>query len=189
LGYRLQTRLEKLKALDEAAFRAVNSGLNHDVLDPVMAFLSSPWPWWTLAACVAVYAWRGRKRLTITVLLVSGAALGITDAFTYQVLKPAFARERPCHQLQEVMLYEGKCGGDYGFPSNHASNGGAAAAAIAVFSPAWGIFAAVLAFAVGFTRIYLGVHFPADILVGFMVGGLIGFFFARLAKHLLRRWI
>lgn len=183
----LQTWLDSAKQIDEAAFRALNTGLNHDLLDPFMVFLSSPWPWWTLALCVAVYAWRGRKIFTLKVLLVSGAALGLTDAFNYQVLKPTFARERPCHQLEDVMLHQGKCGGDYGFPSNHAANGGAAAAAIAVFSPPWGVVAAVVAFVVGFTRIYLGVHFPADILAGFVVGGIIGLGFAALAKRVLRR--
>jgi undecaprenyl-diphosphatase len=105
-----------------------------------------------------------------------GIAIGTTDAMTYQVLKPSFDRLRPCYlEPEATRLVVESCGSDLGFPSNHAANAMAAAVAGAL---TWrrrrlNIFLFGTASLVGLSRIYLGVHFPGDVLGGFVVGALI----------------
>jgi len=168
--------LAAVNAIDIDAFRAVNAGLSHPILDPLMALLSASLTWWVATAALLIFALVTRRRSLLVSMLVVGIAVGIGDAFAFQILKPTFARERPCHQLEEVRLRNDKCGGDYGFPSNHATNGMAAATVLMIRrrGDRWAVLLLVTAIVVGFTRIYLGVHFPGDILAGFVVGGLCG---------------
>ena len=151
------------------------NGSGRPSFDGMVALLSHRYTWAILGlilfATIVIRRGRGLK----TFLLV-GLAVGITDAVTFRLLKPAFARLRPCYSYSEyVRLVVESCGGNFGFPSNHAAN--AMAAAIVVFvlvGKRVGTVAMLVAITIGFTRVYLGVHFPGDIVAGFLVGGLIG---------------
>lgn len=123
-----------------------------------------------------------------TVLLLVAVALlitvtnGLADLFKYGV-----RRLRPCHDIEvnEIMrLVKNSCGGKFGYFSAHASN----AFAIAFFfthllRPKFryiGILLMGWAFLVAYSRIYIGVHFPLDVLSGALVGLSMGWLFARL---------
>ena len=104
----------------------------------------------------------------------------ITDQFT-NLAKYSFARLRPCYDpelLDLVRLVKASCGGQYGFFSGHSSN----SFALATFFSALyrkknsylALFFYMLAGFIALSRVYLGVHFPLDILVGAIVGILIG---------------
>ena len=109
--------------------------------------------------------------------------IGLSDFMTYQVLKPTFARDRPCRQFQDIHLVPEFCGGDQGFPSNHAANGMAVTVLLALNSNAWvALTALLLTTLIGISRVYLGVHFPGDVLAGFLCGALFG-----LISHVLIR--
>ncbi|MFK7871728.1 MAG: phosphatase PAP2 family protein [Oligoflexales bacterium] len=92
------------------------------------------------------------------------------------MLKPYFARLRPCYQMDHLVLFHDKCGGFWGLPSNHAANGMSIATYFLVRGyPKIGFFGFFSAFWVGYSRVYSGVHFPGDVLLGFACGGGIGF--------------
>lgn len=118
------------------------------------------------------------KKLALTLL-----CMGATDLFCYQVLKPNLERPRPCHTLEDVNLYEGRCGGAYGLPSNHSANGMAAVTAWYVLSGSKKLLLLFLVpLAVGISRMYLGVHYPGDAGLGFIVGALIALIIVYLLK-------
>jgi undecaprenyl-diphosphatase len=120
--------------------------------------------------------------------------LFVADQTTSGILKPLIARPRPCHDpslAPVIHLVHGKCGGSYGFASSHASN-------FFVFATylSWHfkgrfrwvrIFLFGIASVVAFSRVYLGVHYPSDIVVGALIGlfsGSLGIF---MYKALMRR--
>ncbi|WP_035727694.1 phosphatase PAP2 family protein [Eisenibacter elegans] len=153
------------------------------ILDSLMFNLSKTTVWIPFYLGLLVMAYYSlAKNLRQTLLLVIFIALTVVaaDRFTSGVMKPYFERLRPSHEpsLQgQVHLVNDYRGGKYGFASSHAANTFALATffGVALYDrwPLWarlGLFGwAVL---VSYTRIYLGVHYPADILAGALVGGL-----------------
>lgn len=165
--------------LDEHIFFFINK---HDYpawLDQTMLFISNNNTWIVLAGLlVALTLWRRSRALVVTTVSLI-VALGVGDFIAYQMLKPAIGRLRPCYGLTDVRLVQSSCGGDFGMPSNHAVNAMAAAIIVLILfgkaRPSLVMLSIALAFLVGFSRVYLGVHYPGDILAGFFLGGLCGF--------------
>jgi undecaprenyl-diphosphatase len=112
-------------------------------------------------------------------LAVAGIILLIivTDQFSHKVLKELFLRPRPCNSLSDLITPAG-CSGTYSFPSNHAFNNFAAAAFFFLLykNLKWILF--TTAFLVSLSRVYLGLHYPSDILSGALLGILFGYVFA-----------
>ena len=135
-----------------------------------------------LALFAALLLWmliRGKRnvRLAAIILIIT---IVFSDQLSSSVIKYWFERTRPCRVLHNVRLLVG-CGSGYSFPSSHAVNNFAAAIVLAFFIPGakrWFFgFAAIVAF----SRIYVGVHFPFDVIggcvIGLFCGGLVIFIY------------
>ncbi len=127
---------------------------------------------------LALIIWGGKTGRIVAFGLILVVAL--TDQFNSSVLKSIFYRSRPCHFVNDIFNVENVrllvgCGGGRSFPSSHAANNASVATFLAFYYPRlkwWFISFAVL---IGFSRIYIGVHFPSDVMAGFLVGIVCGY--------------
>ncbi len=176
---------------DHQLFLFLN-GLHVGWLDPVMTFISSEKGWIPFYAVLVFlvfykYKWKG-----LWVLLGVVVAITLSDQIASHVFKPMVMRLRPCHDpliKDLVYLPDGHCGGKYGFMSSHAANTFALASLIYMTMRkhyrkiGWVMFpwAAV----VSYSRIYMGAHFPGDVICGAALGLILGFVIGFLTKKYL----
>jgi undecaprenyl-diphosphatase len=167
--------LEKLIELDRELFVYLND-MQSPFWDAVMIFASDKYVWVPFYLGVIAYViWR-YKRQSIPMLLLAILTIALADSITSGIFKPYFARLRPCHDasLSEVINIVAGCGGKFGFMSSHAANAfGFAVFFNLILSDRYAIFKVILvvwAVVVSYSRIYLGVHFPGDVVGGAIVG-------------------
>lgn len=184
--------IEWLESVDRALFLALNS-FHHPIADTFMALFSHKLTWIPLYLVMAVFAWRRWhwKGLGIFALLAI-ITVALTDQTSVQLFKNVFQRYRPCHneEIQYLVhIVNNHCGGKYGFVSSHAANhfGIATFFALTLFRENKKAILLLLAWAalVSYSRVYLGVHYPADITVGGLLGFLIGIFTVAIFQKLL----
>jgi undecaprenyl-diphosphatase len=166
--------------LDKQLFLVLN-GWHSEFWDGPMVWISGKTSW--IFMYVVILVWLAvlyRWRMMLVVVLIA-VCVTLTDQLSVHLFKDVFQRLRPCHspEIQHLVhLARDHCGGAYGFVSSHAAN----TFGVAMFTSSlirrsaytWFIFA--WAALVSYSRIYLGVHYPGDILGGAMLGIGIGWF-------------
>ena len=174
--------MNAINNLDHELFLFLN-GLHVGWLDPLMTFISSEMGWIPFYAILLYLVfrksgWRGLFFIVIGVVIL----ITCSDQLSSHVFKPVFQRLRPCHDplIQDLVhLPNGHCGGQYGFISSHACNTFALASFITLimkkFYKKIGLLMFIWAALVSYSRIYMGVHFPGDVLCGAAVGMILGF--------------
>lgn len=185
--------LEKLKELDQEIFLYLND-YHNPFWDAVMVFVSNKYVWIPFYLGLIIYVVYRYRRQSMAMLGLAIAAVGLADFIASGLFKPYFARLRPCHDPDisaMVNIVEG-CGGQFGFLSSHASTGFALAVFFnLILSGRYTIFKWVLivwAIVVSFSRIYLGVHYPGDIIGGALIGSFLAYVCAFGYQILLNRY-
>lgn len=185
--------LDQLLQLDTDVFMFLNS-LGTERWDPFWLAYTSKFNWIPFYAVLLYLIFRrlSIKGFVITIVMVALMIL-VTDQVT-NLFKNGFHRLRPCHlaELTDSMrLVKARCGGQYGFFSGHASNTMSAAIFIGLLLKQrfkYLIYILIVwAFLMGYSRIYIGVHYPFDVLLGMMFGVLTGILFYQLNAYLIRK--
>lgn len=183
--------------LDTRLFLWLN-GLHAGWLDTVMVSITEMWVWVPLYILLLYMVFKQYGKQGWWVLLAVGLVILCSDQLSAHVCKPLFHRLRPCFNPELeglVHLPKGLPGGQYGFVSSHAANTFAVAAFLTAAlrksykSVGWWLYA--WAAVSSYSRIYIGVHYPGDILAGAALGVLVGWMvwllLLRLKNHLDRR--
>jgi undecaprenyl-diphosphatase len=187
--------IESLEEIDKSIFLALN-GMHSSFGDTIMWYISTTYVWIPLYAFMLYYAFK-KKGMRFALIILGGAGLCVllADLTSVHLFKNVFLRYRPSHNVElqglvhNVMKPNGEVyyGGMYGFVSSHAANVSAIGFFILLsfknLNKKWCLLV-VWAMLVMYSRIYLGVHYPSDILVGSALGLLIGWAVWKLSQKL-----
>lgn len=174
--------VSQLSALDARVFLFINRSLQNPLFDLLMPILSAK-RYFVLPAAVLVamlLTWGGRRMWAV--LAVGLLALAVADQGT-NLIKAGVQRTRPCHAIAGVHLLTA-CTRSFSFPSNHASN------MFAIATVGWLTLRRfrgallLLAAGVAYSRVYLGAHYPGDVLAGALWGAAVGWSLAALAGRI-----
>lgn len=174
--------------LDKILFYFANHNLDNGTFDYIIPFITDldNWRIPIIIIWLVLIFKGGRKGRVAAILLIF--TITFCDQISASVLKPMVGRIRPCHSLNDVRLLVG-CGGKYCFPSSHATNIAGFATIFSIFYPRQITLFWSIALIVGFSRLYVGVHYPGDVIYGFLLGSTIAviiftiyFFFAQKYK-------
>src|SRR4030066_928366 len=155
--------------MDTSLFFLINQGLQNPFFDLIMPFITKRS--YILFAIFAVPAFFKDSKKSLFVIALCFIALALGDA-SANILKHLFERPRPCQALENVRLLVG-CSGSFSMPSNHAVNAFSVAATFSHFFRKTAVPMFLIAALVALSRIYVGVHYPSDVIAGAVLGGVI----------------
>ncbi|HHL57839.1 MAG: phosphatase PAP2 family protein [Bacteroidetes bacterium] len=180
---------------DTQLFLLIN-GWHTTFFDAVMVYISAKLFWLPLYLLLAYLLIREYKKKALIALLFVAVLVALTDQVSVHLFKNVFERLRPCHDeelIPWIHLVNNHCGGTYGFVSSHATN----VFGIVVFIsgllsmryrwlvwvlPVWGLL-------VMYSRVYLGVHYPLDVLAGAVVGAFLGWIILKAYLFTEKKWL
>jgi undecaprenyl-diphosphatase len=184
--------LDSLIQWDKDLFLLIN-GHHNAFWDVVMFWLSDSLIWIPLYLVFLFLIFRKYRWFSILIIVFAAILIAVSDQTSVHLFKDMFQRLRPCHDptLQGMVhLVKDQCGGQYGFVSSHAVNMFALSVFLIhflgnrIFTPLILIWAS----AIGYSRIYLGVHFPGDVIVGALWGSAIGLILGQMCLYLYRHY-
>ena len=177
--------MEAINQFDKSILLWVQDGVRSDALTPVMkviTYMGDKGILWIVLTLVLIAIKRTRRvGLTCALAMIFGLL------FTNLVIKNWVARTRPYEVFDELTLIINKQH-DFSFPSGHATNSLATATVMFCMLPRkWGVPALIMAILISLSRIYVGVHYPTDILGGAIIGVGSAFLAMKLTPKIIKR--
>ncbi len=176
-----------LYSIDLSLFYFFNHTLSNAVLDKFFVFITEVKHWfiaYIILWCIVFFK-GGKKGKVIAV--ASLILITVSDQLSSFVVKNFVARIRPCNALTDVRILAG-CTDSFSFPSSHAVNNFAIAVFINKFYPnlRWILF--VVASLVAISRVYVGRHYPSDVVGGMIIGGALGYVFSYITQKVIEHF-
>ena len=178
--------------LDDKKTMIFLNNLGNSSFDPFWILVSEKWFWIPLYIIFLYFLFKNYNKKSLFYLLLF-VALGLTASDQIaNIFKEGFHRLRPCHDPSlEGLIREVKCGGPFGFYSAHASNAFFIATFLSILLKDKIKYLPYVLFlwasVVAYSRVYLGMHFPGDVVFGALMGSLLGVFFVTLALKVVKK--
>jgi undecaprenyl-diphosphatase len=180
--------MEGLLQWDVSTFEAINTGMANIVFDIIMPFLRNPFTYIPVYVFFATWLVYNFKMKGVYLILFGFLTFALSDQISAHLLKFLVQRPRPCNDTfmaGHVRLLV-PCGGGFSFPSTHATNHFAFSFFFIGILPrgfrGMKFLLVLWAATVSFAQVYVGLHFPIDVLFGAALGSFIGLFVAALSK-------
>ena len=165
--------IDKIVEIDKQVMVFLNKTISNPIFDFIMPIITNQnFLVFFGLLLIGYLAYYGGKRGRITIIVILIAA-SLSDAICFQIIKPWVGRIRPSHEFYEYINLLVSKGGKYSFPSNHAANSFVFATVLSYFYEKNKTPLYVLASAIAFSRVYVGVHYPLDIVFGSIIGYII----------------
>lgn len=172
--------LEYIIEWDQELFIVINKGLSNSFFDWLLPILRNPYTWAPLYLFLIIFFIKTYGKMGVLIVAITLANFGVSDMVSSHAIKKTVKRVRPCNDMvfKEDVTLRVRCGSGYSFTSSHATNHFAMACFwIVLFRRKWKptlYLALIWAALVSISQIYVGVHYPFDILGGALLGFLIG---------------
>ena len=169
--------LESILNADEFLFYFINTNLSNFATDVAMPLITNIVFWIPLFGVFCLFqlwnAYKNKEYKGLFCILCIGIGVLICDQISSTLIKELVGRPRPCHIFTDISLLV-NCGAGKSFPSSHAANSMTTAIIISLFYRKHKYWLPLLAILVGLSRIFVGVHYPFDVLCGWILGAGIG---------------
>ncbi len=157
-------------------FQLLNHHLVHPAVDDLLVFLTEIRLSGHILLLAVLFMVFRRGKSVFLVIVLAFCAVGLADVVASGILKPLVQRVRPCFALDHVRLLISQPR-SYSFASSHAANSAAVATVVWIFfhrgefvEKLFTIIMVVYALAISWSRVYVGVHYPGDVIAGMMIG-------------------
>jgi undecaprenyl-diphosphatase len=161
---------------DHELFHRINHDWSNSIFDAIFPNITDLHrnPYFVGLLVVLLGFWIWQKRIeAIRWILVLAFSLALSDGISYRIIKHTTERLRPSEAGLQVDLRTNLHSGS-SFPSNHAANVFAGATVLSLAFPVWSGLFFIIAAAVAYSRVYVGVHFPLDVFAGALLGSALG---------------
>jgi len=190
--------MNPISEIDKSILFFFNRSIHSDILNYIFIFFSDRRSALIFIPVIILtgYYFNKKKpdsfRKFIAAVVVALIAVGLSDIISSRVIKPIFERSRPCQVLEGLYFWKAKAHlwvmtdgissfkSSFSFVSSHAANSMSATVILSIFyrkPAALFILGSIL---IGLSRLYLGVHYPSDVLCGWVLGSLLGLFIAKM---------
>lgn len=170
-----------IQSIDDAILNFIQNHINNPILDKIMPFISFTGNYGAVWIVLSILLIASKKHRNTGIAMIGSLVLCVLVGNL--TLKPIIARVRPFDVRTQIeLLIPGPT--DFSFPSGHTMSSFAAATVLLLADKRWGIYSLILAVFIAFSRLYLFVHYPSDILGGMLIGIAIAFLSVRIVALL-----